>query len=106
MNPLAALRQKIVYNRVLRDAVQRLLLTEPGVPSSLATVMLGHFRNFCYADESTVKPDALQSAVAQGRREVWLELQYYLNLPEAELINVDRQYRHQMEQIQQRGLDS
>ena len=94
-NPISALLQQIAhntYNRMIRAAFADVFDRK-----ELTTVeVLGHLARFCYATESTVKDDTVSSAVAQGRREVWLEIQRYLNLQDAELAEIDRHYREQM----------
>lgn len=109
MNPISQIlanRQRIRYNRVLSDGFQHLFLDDQRKPKRAAGDVLAHLRNFCYADATTVKADPIASAVAQGRREVWLEIQYYLNLTDADLTELDWKFKRELEQLMQRSLDS
>lgn len=47
--------------------------------------VLEDLAKFCRANESTFNNDARLSAVLEGRREVWLRVQNYLNLSVDEL---------------------
>lgn len=47
--------------------------------------VLRDLAKFCRASESTFHPDARISAVLEGRREVWLRIQEYLQLTDEEL---------------------
>lgn len=58
--------------------------------------VLEDLAKFCRAHESTFHPDARAHAVLEGRREVWLRIQQYLNLTLDELYSV-----HRVKQINQ-----
>lgn len=47
---------------------------------------------FCRANETTYMKDERLSAVLEGRREVWLRIQNYLNLSSDELLDLHRVY--------------
>jgi hypothetical protein len=48
-------------------------------------MVLKDLAEFCRANESTFNPDQRLHAVLEGRREVWLRIQQYLQLPPDEL---------------------
>lgn len=50
-----------------------------------AQMVLTDLAKFCRAHHSTFNADARAHAVAEGRREVWLRIQNYLNLTPDEL---------------------
>lgn len=50
-----------------------------------ADAVLFDLARFCRANESTFNPDPYLSAVAEGRREVWLRIQRHLQLSPADL---------------------
>ncbi len=50
--------------------------------------VLKDLARFCRAHKSAYHPDARMSAVLEGRREVWLRIQNYLNLSNEELYNL------------------
>lgn len=52
--------------------------------------VLADLAKFCRANESTFHQDPRVHAVAEGRREVWLLIQNYLNLSIEELYEVRR----------------
>lgn len=43
-------------------------------------IVLKDLARFCRADQSTFNPDPRVHALIEGRREVWLRIQTYLNL--------------------------
>lgn len=63
-------------------------LTFTDSPSS--QIVLSDLARFCRADKSTFHKDARASAVLQGRREVWLRIQNYLQLTPEELVELQR----------------
>lgn len=74
-------------------AVRACFLGPDGRPSADGAVVLGRLAKFCHADRSTLKVslirqqvDPIASAAAEGRREVWLMLQQYLTLSEADVL--------------------
>lgn len=46
---------------------------------------------FCRADKSCWHPDPRIHAVLEGRREVWLRIQSYINMPAEQLIPLVRE---------------
>lgn len=48
--------------------------------------VLEDLAKFCRANESCFHPDPRVHAVMEGRREVWLRLQYHLNLTPEQLL--------------------
>lgn len=57
-------------------------------------IVLKDLAKFCRAHESTFSPDPRAHAVLEGRREVWLKIQEYLQL------NVDEIYElHKIKEI-------
>lgn len=55
------------------------------IESVAAKAVLQDLAKFCRANESTVLKDERMSAVLEGRREVWLRIQNYLQLTEEEI---------------------
>lgn len=53
--------------------------------SPVVKAVLEDLAKFCRAHESCYAPDARDHAVAEGRREVWLRLQYMVQLTPEEL---------------------
>lgn len=47
--------------------------------------VLRDLAKFCRAHESTVQENSHLSAVAEGRREVWLRIQQHMNMTQEEL---------------------
>jgi len=47
--------------------------------------VLADLRDFCRAEASTFDPDPHMAAFRAGKREVWLRIQYFLNLSDAEV---------------------
>lgn len=90
--------QRARYNRILGGAFKSLFLNATTTkPSADGTRVLAHLRNFCSADETTWRLDPMASAQMQGRREVWLEIAYYLNLDDRDFAEVDRTFKTDME---------
>lgn len=71
-------KKSIAYNRVF----DRNNLFTRDVLTDLA--------KFCRAHETTFHPDARLNAALEGRREVWLRIQGFLNLTNAELYDLHR----------------
>lgn len=74
-------------------AVRACFLGSDGKPTPDGAVVLGRLAKFCHANRSTTKVslvhqqvDPIASAMAEGRREVWLMLQQYLTLNELDVI--------------------
>ncbi len=83
--------------RKLRDAYRQCFLdTNMRDPSHPGRVILADLTAFCRASEPCVKFDTqgridpIGSAYLEGRREVFLRLNYYLNLPEAVLQKIEQ----------------
>ncbi len=55
-----------------------------------ARIVLKDLAQFCRANQSTFSEDARLHAVLEGRREVWLRIQKYLNLTPDELWEISR----------------
>lgn len=55
-----------------------------------AKLVMKDLARFCRANESTFHPDPRVHAVLEGRREVWLHIQKYLNLTPDELWELTR----------------
>lgn len=53
-----------------------------------ARIVLRDLAKFCRAHESTFSADSRLHAVMEGRREVWLRLQRYINLDEQQLLEL------------------
>ena len=58
-----------------------------------AQAVLADLAKFCRADQSTFHVDPRASAVLEGRREVWLRIQTYLNLTPDEIWEIQRKDR-------------
>lgn len=50
-----------------------------------AAVVLDDLARFCHVNRSTASANAIQMAVLEGRRQVWLHLQHKLNLTDAQV---------------------
>lgn len=55
-----------------------------------AEIVLKDLAKFCRADKSTFHSDPRIHAVLEGRREVWLRIQKYLNLTPEEILDLTR----------------
>lgn len=55
-----------------------------------ASIVLADLARFCRATESTFKADDRLHAVLEGRREVWLRIQKYINMTQDELFELNR----------------
>lgn len=55
-----------------------------------AKVVLKDLAQFCRADQTTFNADPRVHALIEGRREVWLRIQKYLNLSSDELWEITR----------------
>jgi hypothetical protein len=67
-------------------------LGDKGEPLNGARQVLADLKRFCHVDRPTIKIahgtgmiDPIASAVAEGRREVWLRIQAMLNLSETQV---------------------
>jgi len=58
--------------------------------SNHAKAVLKDLAKFCRANETAFHPDPRIHAVLEGRREVWLRIQNYLNLNPEELVELYR----------------
>jgi hypothetical protein len=74
-------------------AARACFLDGEGKPTPDGAILLGRLAKFCYAQRSTVKVslvlqqvDPIATAAAEGRREVWMLLQQYLTLSEADVL--------------------
>lgn len=74
-------------------AARACFLDGEGKPTPDGAVLLGRLAKFCYAQRSTVKVslvlqqvDPIATAAAEGRREVWMLLQQFLNLSEGDTL--------------------
>jgi hypothetical protein len=98
--------------RVFADAFARLMLNNDRTLKSEAKIVMAAMSHFCSAGETTVryapdgKVDALASAIAQGRHEVWLEWNRYLTIQEAELAEADRFFLNESGLRMQQGLEN
>lgn len=82
------------------EGAKRLLLTrkqsyvflfEPDNKANLnSQAVLKDLAEFCRADKTTFHADPRVHAVLEGRREVWLRIQKYLNLSPDELWDLTR----------------
>lgn len=107
-NRLTAVRR----DRALNLAFRRLLLDDYGKPTIDAATVLAHLRSFCGADTSTLRYDRngaidpLATAAAVGRQEVWLQVYFYLNVDDNELVEIDRVFQRDLRSRMQQPLDS
>lgn len=69
------LGHSLAYNRVFAKE------------SPYVQAVLKDLARFCRANETTYHPDPRVHAVLEGRREVWLRIQEYLNLSPDQLYN-------------------
>jgi hypothetical protein len=95
----------------VHQAFQRALLEPTGAMTLHGATVLGHLRNFCCAGDTTIRPnktgmiDPLALAVAEGRRQVWIEIEQTLQLSPQELAEIDREYAKLMLDPAQRMMD-
>lgn len=75
------------------QAFRAVFIGDDGKPSPAAAIVLGRLAKFCHANRTTLKvsftrqqTDPLATAAAEGRREVWMLLQQYLSLDEADVL--------------------
>lgn len=66
--------------------------------SPFTETVLRDLAKFCRAHETTYSPDARIHAVLEGRREVWLKIQEYLNFTVEEIYEL-----HKIKEIVPRG---
>jgi hypothetical protein len=78
-----------------RYSYRAIFLDETGRLKFTAAPAMADLKRFCYADKPTVlvSPktgaiDPLAMAHAEGRREVWLRIQHYLQLDEDQLLKL------------------
>ncbi len=71
-------RRSFAYNQVFNRA------------NKYTNTVLQDLAKFCRAHESAFHKDDRLHAVMEGRREVWLRIEQYLNLTEIELIELHR----------------
>lgn len=53
-------------------------------------IVLRDLAKFCRANESTFNPDPQMHALLEGRKEVWLRIQKYVNVPLDDLWDMTR----------------
>lgn len=58
--------------------------------SPYTETVLKDLARFCRAHESTFKPDPRAHAVLEGRREVWLKIQEYLQMTVEEIYDLHK----------------
>lgn len=113
-NPFQALwerRDETKQRIVLKENFDMTFKDGP-VLKACSSVVLAHIRAFCCADATTLKYDdqgrldAQATLVAEGRREVWNVINFYLNVPEVDLVEADRYATRQLQAVQNRELDS
>jgi hypothetical protein len=88
--------------RVRRDALlsrafRKLLLDYTGKPRAEAVDMIGHLRVSTLRYDRNGRLDAVASAAAAGRQEVWLQFYFYLNLDDRDLVAIDRDYQEMID---------
>lgn len=89
--------QKLLRKLLRRKyAYRRLLLSEDGIPNADAEIVLADLAKFCKANQSTAvvsqksqQVDPVASALAEGRREVWLRIMAHLHLDERTKLNLN-----------------
>jgi hypothetical protein len=87
----ANLRRTLMFAK--RRCYQATFLPDGGSPD--AERVLADLRRFCRADSTTFDPDPQMAAFKAGKREVWLRINYYLNLDDAavhRLVEVESDY--------------
>jgi hypothetical protein len=88
MNGLELVRRRLSSKH---RAFVRTFLDANGDPQGDAALVLSHLQAFCRGDRTSIAVavdghiDAYATCVAEGRREVWLEIQKLLNLDEGRL---------------------
>ena len=76
-------RVKFLFNKRRMAYCQTFNKTSP-----LAILVLEDLSKFCRAHETTFTKDDRASLMLEGRREVWLRIQSYLNLTSEELYSL------------------
>lgn len=69
-----------------RRAAYSAVFAGTGDLSPHAAIVLADLRKACYVDRTTAHADAHATAVAEGRRQVWLHIQHRLRLTEAQIL--------------------
>jgi hypothetical protein len=69
--------RKLAYSRTFGEGVD-------------VQIVLQDLAKFCHADKTAFHPDPRVHAVLEGRREVWLRIQKYLNLTPDQLWEIYR----------------
>ncbi len=82
--------------RKRKYAYRRMFLTESGQLSPDGEIVLADLKKFCRATASTVvvspvsrSVDPIATAMAEGRREVWLRIMAHLHLEDRAVINLE-----------------
>lgn len=63
-------------------------IPRPGLPRQLSPaqeIVLADLAAFCFADQPCFDPDPQIHALKEGRREVWLRIQHFLQLTDRDL---------------------
>lgn len=81
---MSTIRQSLINFFSTRKTSYQLTFNE-GVHAKL---VLKDLARFCRANDTTFLPDARAHAVLEGRREVWLRIQKYINLSPEELLDL------------------
>ena len=82
--------------RKRKYAYRRMFLAESGELSPDGEIVLADLKKFCRATASTVvvspvsrSVDPIATAMAEGRREVWLRIMAHLHLEDRAVINLE-----------------
>ena len=81
-----------------RGAYRAVFLQQDGQASAMAREVLKDLRRFCHADRPTYRVggngqlDPIASAVAEGRREVWLRIIEHLHLDDRFIVNLREEH--------------
>jgi hypothetical protein len=82
--------------RKRKYAYRRMFLAESGQLSPDGEIVLADLKKFCRATASTVvvspvsrSVDPIATAMAEGRREVWLRIMAHLHLEDRAVINLE-----------------
>ena len=87
-------------------ALGKCLCDETGNLTQAGAEVLGFLRGFCFGEAPTIaygkdgRVDPYASMQAAGRQEVWHQIAYHLKLDPADLAQVEKAFREQLQERQ------
>lgn len=90
-----------VSARGIKQSLRACFLDDKGKPTDHGMRLLTYLAWFCHSNRSSIKlnrtgVDPMATAMAEGRREVWLFIQDYMHLDEQELTRWEQVERQRM----------